>query len=78
MALPCTPHGFRYALQLPPVSFLLPVSLFGGRVFVPCDWLALQGVPHAQPTGTSGDPSPSEGMPAARAGGYFSTANVFL
>ena len=29
--------------QLPPVSFLLPVSLFGDRVFVPCDWLALQG-----------------------------------
>lgn len=36
------------------------------------------GVPHAQPTGTSGDPSPSEGMLAARAGGYFSTVNVFL
>lgn len=42
-----------------------------------CDWLALQGVPHAQPSRKSGDPLPSEGMPAARAGGYFSTANVF-
>lgn len=58
--------------------FFIAVGLFGNRVFVPCDWLALQGVPHAQPTGTSGDPSPSEGMPAARVGGCFSTANVFL
>lgn len=64
--------------QLPSVSFLLPVSLFGDRVFVPCDWLALQGVPHAQPAGTSGDPSPSKGMLAALVGGCFSTANVFL
>ena len=72
--------------QLPPVSFLLPVSLFGDRVFV---WgrqrcfcvlrlVSSSGAPHAQPTGTSGDPSPSEGMLAARAGGYFSTVNVFL
>lgn len=64
--------------QLPPVSFLLPVSLFGDRVFCVLRLVSSSGAPHAQPTGTSGDPSPSEGMLAARAGGYFSTVNVFL